>query len=133
MSATIDQPVPAPLPSRTEHTGLFYLLDPQPDGSVNHVFLLKDPRKQGYLGEVQEGATLDYDMNHVHSWPSGSEMSSPCLAQDSNRPSYFKVFKNDAEREREGFVLVASTTPALNNHWKEYTDSRDGIFPSNNH
>lgn len=133
MSTTIEQSVPAPLPSRTEHTGLYYVRDQIREGSIpleNHVFLLKDPRKLGYRGDVQEGVTLDYDMQHVHSWPSGTEMSWPCLAHDPQRPNYFKVFRSDAERQREGFILVADTVPSLNNHWKEYTDSRDGVFRS---
>lgn len=99
---------------------MFRVEDRSVGGSVRQVFLHTNPKKQGYEGPVEDGVHLDYDMNHIHSWPYGEFRPTPCLARDPKNPKNYKVFKNEDERERAGYEFVAFNAPVVFNFWREY-------------
>jgi len=48
----------------------------------SQVFTVEDPRKDGYKGnKIEEGVSLDYDMETVHSWPNGARSPEACLGR----------------------------------------------------
>ena len=51
----------------------YYLVTDERVGPPVLVFTLKNPQSDGYDGDVDEGITLDYDMDAVHIWSEGEE------------------------------------------------------------
>jgi hypothetical protein len=89
-------------------------------GMDNYVFVATDPRKDGFAGDVTEGATLDYDMNRIHIWPYGEASPQPQLGLDPANPKHFKVFKFSQELSDSGFQFVNFNTPFVVHSWSEY-------------
>ena len=56
-------------------------------GIDNHVFIARDPRKEGYEGDVTENANLIYKWDYIHSWPYGEPSPSPRLGRDPQNPN----------------------------------------------
>lgn len=89
-------------------------------GTINQVFTWQDPRKAGYKGSVvEEGVTLDYNMEAVHSWPDGEKRPEACLGRDPKNPKHYKVFKYGEELNKAGYELVPGT--AVPFEWDYYT------------
>jgi len=85
---------------------MFLVKDPR-NGMTNLVFTWEDPRRVGYGGSVDEGVTLDYDIEAVHSWPEGSPMPEACVGRDPQDPKSYKVFKYSSELQSEGYEPVS--------------------------
>ncbi len=45
-----------------------YRVKYQDDGIQENVFTWKNPRSDGFAGDVEEDVWLDYDMEHVHGY-----------------------------------------------------------------
>ncbi|MFO0969058.1 MAG: hypothetical protein U0793_26185 [Gemmataceae bacterium] len=88
-------------------------------GVVYQVFTVEDPRRAGYKGNVEEGVTLDYDLNAVHSWPDGACMPEACLGRAPDNPKHYKVFKYAREREAAAYEAIPGTTAPFGS-WKDY-------------
>jgi hypothetical protein len=88
-------------------------------GLDNYVFTHKDPRTEGYKGDVIEGVTLEYDMNAIHLWPDGQRSPNPQLGRDPNNPKHYKVFKFPEELLAAGFEFVHFNTPFVVS-WSDY-------------
>jgi hypothetical protein len=89
-------------------------------GMDNYLFMQTDPRAEGYKGDVNEGVTLDYDMNAVHLWPRGQPCPKPQLGRDPKNPKHYKVFKFPEELHAAGFEFVHSNTPFVEYSWSDY-------------
>lgn len=88
-------------------------------GMTNLVFTYEDPRKAGYKGVVEEGVSLDYDMEAVHSWPDGDDRPEVCVGQAPDDPKHYTVFKYHQERKLERKIWVPGT-PIVFGSWKDY-------------
>jgi hypothetical protein len=99
------------------------------DSDMNNlVFTGEDPRKDGYRGEAEAGVTLEYDMEHVHSWPDGAPRPDPCVGVAPDDPKKYKVFKSEAERRQAGYRPVPgmpAAMPAVFGSWSNYARLRD--------
>jgi hypothetical protein len=91
----------------------------QRHGVTNVIFTLEDPRKSGYQGNVEEGVTLDYDMEAVHSWSDGSPRPDACLGRAPDDPKHYKVFKYRSELQSAGYEPIPGT-PLLLGSWNQY-------------
>jgi hypothetical protein len=65
-----------------------FLVQHQRDGAKLLVFTGQDPREDGFNGAVVEGVSLDYDVNHVHSWPDGYDHPDACAGRDPADPKH---------------------------------------------
>ncbi len=89
-------------------------------GRDNFVFTQKDPRTDGYIGDVIEDVTLDYDMNAVYSWREGEASPNPQLGRDPQNRKRYRVFKFPQELEAAGYELIHSNTPFVVFSWSDY-------------
>ena len=78
-----------------------YLVKDIRHGSTFLVFTWEDPKNAGYKGAVIEDVGLDYDMDHVHRWPDGSQRPEACLARSLKDPKVYKVFKYRSELQQQ--------------------------------
>lgn len=101
-----------------------FRIEDHPHGTTHQVFTWQNPRNDGYTGNsVEEGVTLDYDMQAVHSWPEGQQRPDACLGRDPNDPKHYKVFKYRHELDAAGFAFV-SGTPFVFGAWSDYAKIR---------
>ena len=63
-------------------------------GMDRYIFTWKDPRDDGYDGDVIEGVDLKYDLIEVHRWPEGQPRPDPQLGRDPSNKKNYKVFKS---------------------------------------
>ena len=82
-------------------------------GREHVVFTAVDPEKDGYVGKVEKGVTLDFDMLGTAEWPDGAPRPDPQLGRDPGNPKHYKVFKNPAEIKSAKFDLVQANTPII--------------------
>lgn len=98
-----------------------YRLEDHRHGAIYQVFTWDDPRRAGYKGSaVEEGVTLDYDMEKVHTWADGEPSPDECLGRSPNDPKHYKVFKYCPERRQEGFEPLPGTVVVFGS-WSDYT------------
>jgi hypothetical protein len=95
-------------------------------GAVNQVFTWENPRKDGWQGDVEEGVTLDYDMDAVHEWPDGAPRPEACLGRCPGNPTHYKVFKYQQLLQGAGYQPVQGTTLVFGS-WSRYL--RAGLNP----
>ncbi len=88
-------------------------------GMTNLIFTYEDPKKIGCTLDVDEGVSLDYDMDAVHSWPEGADAPEVCVGQDPDDPKHYKVFKYEKDCQREGYRLIPGT-PLVFGSWRAY-------------
>ncbi len=88
-------------------------------GMTNLVFTQEDPKKIGCALDFDEGVSLDYDMDAVHSWPEGTDAPEVCVGQDPNDPKHYKVFKYEKDCRGEGYHLIPGT-PLVFGSWNDY-------------
>src|SRR5262249_10716796 len=102
------------------------------DSYMNHlVFTVEDPRKDRYRGEVDAGVNLEYDMEHVHSWPDGTRRPAPCVGVAPDNPKKYKVFKSEAERHQARYRPVlgmSAAMPAVFGSWSDYARLCDPLI-----
>jgi hypothetical protein len=97
-----------------------YRVEDSRHGATFQVFTWEDPRKAGYKGHtLEEGVTLDYDMEAVHSWPDGEDCPEARLGRAPDNPKHYKVFKYRSELEAAGYPLLPGT-PVVFGSWKDY-------------
>ncbi|HEV3006969.1 MAG TPA: hypothetical protein VGX78_21035 [Pirellulales bacterium] len=85
-----------------------FLVKDNRHGATYHVFLWEDPRKAGYKGPVEEGISLDYDMEAVHAWPDGQDAPEVAWGQAPDNPKHFTVFRYERERQSAGYLPVVN-------------------------
>ncbi len=84
-----------------------------------NVFTWKNPRSDGFAGDVEEDVWLDYDMEHVHSWPTGTPRPEPCLGRSPDLSSHFKVFRFRNDLEQAGYQFVPGST-LISGSWADF-------------
>ncbi|MDB5307597.1 MAG: hypothetical protein JWO38_1799 [Gemmataceae bacterium] len=99
-----------------------YLIIDHRLGLRNFVFILTDPRKEGYKGDVDEGVSLDYDVLAIPTWPDGEQRPEPNLGRDPTNPKRYKVFKFPRELREARFEFVDSKTPVVDYSWQDYLE-----------
>lgn len=83
-----------------------FLVKRQLPRMILYVFIWGNPRLQGYKGEQDEGVTLDYDMEAVHTWAEGEPDPDACLGQAPDNPKHYKVFKYRKQLADAGYHLI---------------------------
>lgn len=101
-----------------------YLVKDEPNGTTCLVFTWKDPRLDGYTGDVVENVNLEYDMTEVHAWPNGAPRPEVCVGHDRSDPKHYKVFKYNLERQAASFEPVVGS-PVVYGSWLDYLKLRD--------
>ena len=97
-----------------------FLVKDKAYGTTYLVFVHKDPRRNGFQGEVIEDVDLDYDVEAIHRWPEGGRRPGvPCVGQDPENPKRYKVFKSADERSAEHYVAVDGYPVELGS-WFDY-------------
>lgn len=94
-------------------------------GVVNLVFTWRDPRADGYQGEVIEVEELDYNMEQVHAWPDGAKPPEACVGRKPDSETY-KVFRYSSDRNREGYDPVEGI-PLVVGSWFDYLKLRPDV------
>lgn len=89
-------------------------------GLDRYVFMMTDPRLDGYRGEVTEGVTLEFDQNHITLWPDGEQRPHPQLGCDPMNPKHYKVFKFPEGRRSAAFELIHDSVPLVPYTWSDY-------------
>jgi len=84
----------------------------------NLVFTEKDPRDDGFHGEVEEGVGLDYDMVAVHAKPDGEKTPECVLGRTG--PGKYKVFKYRGELQQARAVPVPGNVAPPYYSWLVY-------------
>lgn len=97
-----------------------FLVEQPRTGVTVLVFTLQDPRTDGFAGTVVEGAALDYDMAHVHSWPDGTDCPDAVTGQNPANNKHYKVFKYSRDREAAGFQPVKGIVTVFR-RWSDFT------------
>ena len=82
------------------------------------VFTWQNPRRDGYMGDLIEGVTLDYD-DAVHAWPEGTASPRTCVGRPLENPKHYKVFKYDTERRSAGYEFVPGSVGVFET-WTDY-------------
>ena len=88
-------------------------------GTTYLVFTWKDPRQDGFTGQVDEDVELDYDMEAVHRWPEGGKRPAKCTGRDPNNPKRYKVFRSADDCKAEGYVAIPGDTVVFGS-WADY-------------
>lgn len=95
-------------------------------GMDNYVFIERDPRTEGYQGEiVDDDVSLVYKWDHIHAWPYGQHAPSPRLGRDPKNPKHYEVFKFPDDMDRAGYELVSMNTPFFATTWSTYKKQFD--------
>jgi hypothetical protein len=100
-----------------------YLVVDARHGICYLVFTWEDPRKAGYVGQILDDVTLDYDMGAVHHWPDGTEMPEEAVGRSPNDPKRYQVFRYKKDRQQAGYEPVEGT-PVVFGSWKDYVKLR---------
>jgi hypothetical protein len=96
-----------------------FLVEDKRHGATYLVFTSQDPRKDGYVGNVIEDVSLDYDTEAVHSWPDGHARPEACVGRAGDNLKHYKVFRYSTDRQSEGYQAVAGT-PVMFVTWRDY-------------
>src|SRR5438552_3032243 len=100
-----------------------FLVEDNRDGATYVVFTWKNPRKDGYAGNVTEGVGLDYDMEEVHSWADGEDCPEAVVGRANDDPKRYKVFKYRRELQSAGYQPVPGTAVVFSS-WADYLKVR---------
>jgi hypothetical protein len=100
-----------------------FLVEDRRPGATFLVFMWKDPREDGYKGDVAEDVHLDYDMPAVHSWPDGEDSPEACVGRSVEDPKQYTVFKYCRDLGPAGFERV-SGMPLVFVSWADYLGLR---------
>src|SRR5947207_3689825 len=98
-----------------------FLVKDERQGSTYLVFTWEDPRKDGFIGEVIEGVSLDYDVNAVHRHSDGHIRPEGCVGQAAENPKQHKVFKYTSELQPAGYHPIAGTAHVFGSY-SEYAE-----------
>jgi hypothetical protein len=96
-----------------------FLVEDKRHGTTYLVFTWVDPRKQGYKGNVEDGVSLDYDMEAVHRWPDGEAAPEACVGRAPENPKHYKVFKYSSDRHAAAYQPVAGEAVVFGT-WNDY-------------
>jgi len=96
-----------------------FLVKDSRHGATYLVFTWEDPRQWGFDGHVEEDVQLDYDLFTVHRWPDGSGQPEACAGRNPDDSKHFKVFRNNAERDSEGYQ-PEDGAPVVLGSWMDY-------------
>lgn len=89
-------------------------------GRVHYIFLVNDPRLEGFIGEVLEGVTYSTEVPGV---PTGK--FGPHLARHWSDPKSFKTFVSAESARKADFVLLRDDAEAFEyGSWQEYQAAR---------
>jgi hypothetical protein len=86
----------------------------------NLVFVERDPRDDGYTGEIVDDVSLDYDELKVHRWDDGQRRPEACVGIAPDNSKHYRVFKYSDQLHAAGFEPVAGTPIASFASWFEY-------------
>lgn len=85
------------------------------------VFFERDPRKDGFRGDVVEDVTLECPENpDLYKWPDGSAWPEVCVGLSRTEPDHFRVFRSPKERSQAGYEPVAGDYGDVYASWAEY-------------
>jgi hypothetical protein len=101
-----------------------FLVESSWQGAVYLVFTWHDPRQDGYSGPLTEGVILDYDMEHVTSWPRGHPRPEACVGRSPKNAKHYKVFKYRTDLQGASFEPVPGV-PLVFGRWSEYARLTD--------
>lgn len=96
-----------------------YLVKDSRHGATYLVFTWRDPREDGYKGDVLEGVSLDFDELALSLWPDGAARPERCVGRAPNNPNHYKVFKYGSELQSAGYQPVAGN-PVKFVSWSDY-------------
>jgi len=96
-----------------------FRVEDKPFGTIWQVFTQRDPRTEGYVGELECDVTLEYDMPAVHAWPDGAVAPEPCLGRAPDDLKHYRVFRCPRDCLAAGHELLPGTT-LLFGTWSEY-------------
>ena len=90
------------------------------DDQIHHlVFTWKNPKLDGYEGDVVPNVDLDYDMEAVHTWSAGAAKPEACVGTHPDNPAFFKVFRSRDELADAGYIYIDGN-PLVYGTWLDY-------------
>jgi hypothetical protein len=93
--------------------------------SANYlVFTARDPRIDGYNGKVNEGVTLDYDVEAISTCPDGQEEPKVCVGRSRDNPNHYKVLKYRKDRKLDTAYEPIEGIPVIFFSWHDYVKLR---------
>src|SRR5262245_35258029 len=93
------------------------------------VFTQKDPREDGYVGEVEADATLDYSQD-VYVQRDGEDRPRQVIGLIA--PRAYKVFKYDRERQQSGAQLIPGMIRVCYS-WADHLEGRVAVYDNSAH
>jgi hypothetical protein len=75
---------------------------------------------------VIHGVILNYDMEHIHSWPDGHPCPEACVGRSPKNPKHYKVFKYRTDLQAAGFQPVHGM-PVVFGCWSDFTRLTDSV------
>ena len=84
----------------------------------DHVFFDRDPREEGFVGDVCENVALECPEN-VDLWPLGSARPEVCLGSSKSDSNHYHVFRSPQERRAAGFEPVEGDYGGVYGTWRD--------------
>ncbi len=98
---------------------MFLVSDPEREVLV---FTNKDPRVDGFEGDVKENVRLEYPED-VNRWADGSECTEQCLGFSESDPLQYRVFRTPQGCRATEFIPTYIPFELFST-WTEYLESR---------
>jgi hypothetical protein len=105
---------------------VFRCYHPQLD---RQVFTQKDPREDGFNGEVETDVSLDYRQDELHRIVGDEDTPEIVIGLSDLGPKAYKVFKYNRDRERAGYRRIEGQ-PVVCFSWADYLDGRAAAYQS---
>ncbi len=96
---------------------MFLVVDPT---TQFYVFTDKDPRDDGFHGDVREDVRLD-EIGTVADMSLDATVADPCVGRSPSDPNHFKVFLSAKDCRAEGFECVAQVYGHYES-WREFQE-----------
>jgi hypothetical protein len=107
----------------------YYLVrDTRPHGVEYLVFVVEDPRLDGYRGPLEEGVTLDSDGVDVFTARETEPAPDICMGRDRTDRDHYRMFRTLVARHAADFEPI-SGVPVVLSRWRShlYNTGRAGV------
>jgi len=92
--------------------------------SETQVFMVEDPRRAGFRGDVEEGVSLEYNTEETFLWPEGADIPDPCVGRSRENSKHYKVFKYQQDLHGAEYEFVSHGVPFVTVSWRDYVRLR---------
>lgn len=88
-------------------------------GKVVLVFTAVDPRNDGFVGDIEDSVSLEFDMNQIFQWEDGEVRPCPVTGKDPNNPKNYRVFRFSEELSKANYEKVSDLVPLVSVSWSD--------------